>query len=197
MQLNTRHRQALRLLAGCLVISGCSGMATASQGLHPGGYRSGDGAVNLVPASRRVSAPRLSGVDLANHRVDSSQFGGKVLVVNFWASWCAPCVAEAPTFAQVARDMAPQGVQFLGVDFRNDDRGNAQAFEHRYHIPYPSLYDPSSSTVLAMPVDARPVAIPTTVVIDRRDRIAAVIYGGPVLFSTLSPLVRRIANESP
>ena len=179
----------------CVAVSGCAGKATASQGVHPGGYRGGDGAVKLIPAASRVSAPVLAGEDLNGDPLSTDAWPHKVLVVNFWASWCAPCVAEAPTLAQVARDLAPRGVRFLGVDFRNDDRGNAQAFERRYNLGYPSLYDPSSETVLAMPSSARPIAIPTTVVVDRQRRIAAVIYGGPVLFSTLEPLVRQIASE--
>ena len=187
------HVAGLALAA--VATAGCSGQATASQGLHPGGYRGGDGAVKLLPNGSRVAAPVLAGTDLDGQTLSSAAFRGDVLVVNFWASWCAPCVAEAPTLAQVARDLAPDGVRFLGVDFRNDDRGNARAFERRYRVGYPSLYDPSSATVLSMPESARPVAIPSTVVIDRHDRVAAVIYGGPVLFSTLEPLVRQIARE--
>ena len=191
-----QHSPAAWLVVACVAVSGCAGTATASQGLHPGGYRAGDGAVKIIPAAHRVTAPDLSGADLTNRHIDTAQFRGNVVVINFWASWCAPCVAEAPTFAQVARDLTRQGVQFLGVDFRNDDRGNALAFEHRYQIGYPSLYDPSSATVLAMPVSARPVAIPTTVILDRGHRVAAIIYGGPVLYSTLAPLVRQIAAET-
>ena len=178
-----------------IAASGCAGRATASQGLNPGGYRGGAAAVKAIPIANRVAAPTLSGSDLAGRALSTASWPAKVLVINFWASWCAPCVAEAPTFAQVSSDAAGDGVQFLGVDFRNDDRGNALAFEQRYHVDYPSLYDPSSATVLAMPPAARPVAIPTTVIVDRHRRIAAVIYGGPVLFSTLEPLVRAVARE--
>lgn len=178
-----------------LAAAGCAGRATASQGIHLGGYRGGNGAVKVIPTGQRPELPTLRGEDLQGRALSSSGYGGKVLVVNFWASWCAPCVAEAPAFAQLSRELRPRGVEFLGVDFRNDDRGNARAFERRYGIGYPSLYDPASQIVLKFPESARPVAIPTTEVIDRQGRVAAVIYGGPVLYTALKSLVLRIAAE--
>ena len=188
-------RQVLASVLLAVAAAGCAGRATAAQGLHPGGYRAGDGAIKEIPAAHRPQLPVLHGEDLHGNTVSSARYAGTVLVVNFWASWCAPCVAEAPTLAQLARDLRPAGVHFLGVDFRNDDRGNAQAFERRYGIDYPSIYDPASSVVLSFPESARPVAIPTTEVIDRRGRVAAVVYGGPVLYTTLKMLVTRIAAE--
>lgn len=184
------------LMAAALVaLAGCAGRATASQGLHPGGYQAGDGAVKTIPSAQRPRLPALHGTDLQGNALASSRYTGDILVINFWASWCAPCVAEAPSFAQLARDLRPDGVRFLGVDFRNDDRGNAQAFEHRYGVGYPSLYDPASSVVLSFPQSVRPVAIPTTEVVDRSGHVAAVIFGGPVLYSTLKALVTKIAAE--
>ena len=182
-------------LAATITLAACAGRATATQGLHPGDYQAGDAAVKVIPALDRPSLPALRGQDLHGRLLTSAQFTGKVVVINFWASWCAPCIAEAPTLAALARRMRPDGVSFLGVDFRNDDRGNARAFEHRYGVGYPSLYDPASSVVLDFPEPARPVAIPTTEVVDRQGRIAAVIYGGPVLYTTLHGLVSKIAAE--
>jgi len=188
-------RHAL-VAAAVIAAAGCAGRATAAQGLHPGGYRAGDGAVKIIPQAQRPPLPTLRGTDLQGNVLTSSRYSGDVLVINFWASWCAPCVAEAPAFAQLARDLHPMGVQFVGVDFRNDDRPNAQAFEHRYGVGYPSLYDPASSVVLSFPQSVRPVAIPTTEVVDRTGHVAAVIYGGPVFYSTLKALVTAIAAES-
>jgi peroxiredoxin len=87
--------------------------------------------------------------------ISSSTFEGKVLVVNFWASWCGPCRVEAPALEAIRQRYRDRGVEFLGVDFR-DDRYSGQAFEDEFRLSYPSAFDPSGSLahkfgVLAMP----------------------------------------------
>jgi thiol-disulfide isomerase/thioredoxin len=65
---------------------------------------------------------------------------GKVVVVNFWATWCGPCIAEAPVLARVSRAFAGR-VQFIGVDLA-DQTTQARAFIRKYGWPYPSVADP-------------------------------------------------------
>ncbi|MFC7468799.1 TlpA family protein disulfide reductase [Actinomadura keratinilytica] len=105
--------------------------------------------------------------DLADHK-------GKVVVVNVWGSWCAPCRAEAPNLVKVAEDTADQGVQFVGINTRDSNKGPAIAFEKDYEVGYPSLYDPQGKQILRFPRGSlSPQAIPSTVVIDRDGKIAA------------------------
>ncbi len=66
---------------------------------------------------------------------------GDVAVINFWGSWCAPCRVETPEFQTVYADVADQGVQFLGVDVK-DQRQLAAAFFDSVGVTYPSLFDP-------------------------------------------------------
>ena len=174
----------------------CAGKIGPSAGTAPNGYAGGDGGVRVIPVGSREPAPRLAGKDLNGHPISLDRFRGRVVVLNFWASWCSPCIAEAPTLEQVAADTRAANVRFLGVDFRNDDPANARAFQRRFRISYPSLFDPTSATVLAFRGRVRPTAIPTTMVIDRKGGIAAVIFGGPVLFTTLEPLVMAVAEEA-
>lgn len=83
------------------------------------------------------------------------------MVVNFWASWCGPCTAEAPDLARVARGFEGR-VQFIGVDIQ-DQQGPARAFVRRYGWPYPSVFDASG----AIRDDMGFLGQPVTVVFDR------------------------------
>jgi hypothetical protein len=92
----------------------------------------------------------------------------------------------------VHRDTAARGVQFLGIDVR-DDRPVAQNYERDNHVTYPSLYDESNLLALrfrGMP----PNATPTTLVLDRQGRIAA-RHSGSILYTQLRALVNRVVAE--
>ncbi|MHB8339848.1 MAG: TlpA family protein disulfide reductase [Mycobacteriales bacterium] len=127
--------------------------------------------------THRSPAPVLSGRTIEGGYYTTSAARGKVLVVNFWASWCAPCRQETPVLAQEARAYAGRGVEFLGVLFR-DSAANGRAFATDDHVPYPSLYDPSGVDLLGFR-GLNPTSIPDTAVIDRQGRVAA-LFIGPV-----------------
>lgn len=103
------------------------------------------------------SLPSLGGGD----PVGVSSFRGHLLVLNFWASWCAPCRTEAPGLRWVSEHYRARGVRFLGVDERDDDAA-AQAFVREFGWRYPSVSDPAGS--LAFDCDL--IGLPTTFVID-------------------------------
>lgn len=107
----------------------------------------------LMPAS----ATALPQLDYAQFKTLLGQLRGKPVLVNFWASWCGPCIAEAPALAHAAG--AYQGrVQFLGVDIL-DQRGPARAFIDKHHIPYPSVFDPNASIRSGLGLVGQPVTI--------------------------------------
>ncbi|HEX5569167.1 MAG TPA: TlpA disulfide reductase family protein [Streptomyces sp.] len=179
-------------VAGVLVLSGCGGETT---GASSGDTRfvQGTGQVTEVAKKDRQSVPEISGETLEGERLSLSDYEGKVVVLNVWGSWCAPCRAEAPHFAKVAKESKDDGVQFVGINTRDLDKANAQAFERGYGIEYPSLYDPSGRLILKFPkYSLSPKAIPSTLIIDREGRIAVRALkplGEEELRSALAPVV--------
>src|SRR6266516_7181999 len=119
--------------ATVLVLGACGGQG-AQEG--PGSSLAGGtqfaGATFWPPAARQP-APDVSGPALGGGRLRLASLRGSVVVVNFWASWCAPCRAEAPALAALSQECLPLGVRFVGVDER-DDRSAAQAFERSFGL---------------------------------------------------------------
>jgi thiol-disulfide isomerase/thioredoxin len=153
-------------------------------------YVAGDNSSQII--KNRKPAPPVKGTTLDGRPFDFAQLGGKVAVVNFWASWCAPCRAEAPTMEQIYQQTKSSGVQFVGVDIK-DGKGNAQAFVRTFKITYPSLYDQAGQVALAFR-DVPPNAVPSTLIIDRQGKVAVRIIGS-VPYSRLRDLVTKVAAE--
>jgi cytochrome c biogenesis protein CcmG/thiol:disulfide interchange protein DsbE len=132
-----------------------------------------------------LDLPRLSG----GGRGSLAQQRGKVVVLNFWASWCVPCRKESPLLESWHRRIAPRGGTVLGVDIL-DVSSDASAFVRRYGLSYPMLRDKGGDALDAYGV----VAYPETFVIDRGGRIAA-SRRGPVderfLRQHVTPLLRE------
>lgn len=174
-----RAAGALAALGVLVALSGCTGPDDGPEVQNEGfaaGYVSGDGSVTEWAPAERGVAVELSGITMAQDPVDIEDWRGEVVVLNFWYAACPPCRKEAPDLAAISREYAPDGVQFLGVN-HTDEPATAQAFERRYDIPYPTLYDQGSAGVAAMQGVVPLNAVPTTVVLDRQGRVAARIVG--------------------
>ena len=142
-------------------------------------------------AGKRPAAPEVSGELLEGGAYDSATSAGKVVVVNFWGSWCAPCRAEIDDLEAVYEATKASGVDFLGINIR-DSRDAALAF-HNQRVAYPSVFDPSSKLALGFQIP--PNSIPATIVLDRAGDIAYVIRRG-VTQQQLQPIVERVAAEA-
>jgi thiol-disulfide isomerase/thioredoxin len=157
------------------VLSSCSG---TSLDTGEKGFVTGDGTVTVVDAAdRQPPRAEVAGRTVAGHAVALSDLRGKVVVMPVWGSWCAPCRAEAPALAEAARDLAPDGVVFLGINTRDVVRDNARRFVERFSLPYDSLYDPDGKLLLAFSGTLSPSTIPAFVVLDEQGRIAGRILG--------------------
>ncbi|WP_301548171.1 TlpA disulfide reductase family protein [Micromonospora sp. C95] len=167
------------------MLSGCTGDARGSD------CDSAGGIVECAP-EQRSAAPKIAGELLAGGSYDVADQRGKVVVVNFWGSWCAPCRAEADDLENTYQATKDSGVTFLGINVQ-DSRDKAIAFEEG-RVSYPSIFDPGSR--LALDMDIPPNTIPATVVLDREGRIATVIRAA-VRQEGLQPIVERIAAEAP
>ncbi|MEV4637981.1 TlpA disulfide reductase family protein [Actinoplanes sp. NPDC049548] len=148
-----------------------------------------DKVIECTP-EQRPEAREVTGELLAGGTYDVAQDRGKVVVVNFWGSWCNPCRAEADDLERTFQATKAKNVTFVGVNSR-DDRDAAEAFE-RGRVTYPSIYDRDGS--VALKFDVTQVSTPATLILDRQGRIAAAIRGATVQ-SILQPVVERIAAE--
>jgi thiol-disulfide isomerase/thioredoxin len=182
------------LLAGCV---SCSGRDAVAQGgtfefVSPGGKTD---IYYDPPASRGRPGP-LSGPDLADpaHTRSLDDFAGQVVVINVWGQWCGPCRSEIPELEKVYDATRGVGVEFLGIDVRDNNRDAAVDFVTDRKVTYPSIYDPAMRTMIAFGGRYPTTVIPSTVVLDRQHRVAAVFLR-ELLAEDLTPVVQRLAAE--
>lgn len=196
--ISRRAAMAAALLAALPVgLAGCSSdpnsiSAQANRG-DDKNYVSGDGTVTTVAPGDRGKPVSFSGTLLDGQKWSSSQADGKVLVVNVWGAWCAPCQKELPELQKVWAGWQKAGdpVQMIGINQR-DSVTNAQATLTSKGVTYPSLADDGGAALLSLQ-DAV-TAYPTTLVLDTRHRIAARVNGATT-YLTLTGLVSDVLKE--
>lgn len=145
---------------------------------------------SLVQASEPGKpAPAWKLKDLEGKKVSLEDFKGKIVVLNFWATWCPPCVKEVPDFIALQKQYGADGVAFVGVAV-DDDKKDLKKFIEKEGVNYPILI--STDKVLKDYGDVG--MIPTTFVIDREGKITAKHAGlveKAVLEADLKPLVKK------
>ena len=164
----------LTLLAASL--AGCSNSQSETSSGSETNFVAGDGSIEVVPVAQRVAAPNFSLPTLAGETFSLSKHLGKVVVMNVWASWCAPCRKEAPDLQAVWKQSDKKFVQFVGLDTR-DSTTSAQGFVKNYGITYPQAIDTDGQVQLLFRKTLPAQAIPSTLIVDAQGRVAARILG--------------------
>ncbi|WP_254781916.1 TlpA disulfide reductase family protein [Modestobacter sp. DSM 44400] len=159
--------------AASTVLLGCS----AGNDGGDGGYQFTEPtpAATVLPAKLRAPAPSFSGELLDRTPFSSKSLDGDIVLINFWGSWCTPCRVETPELQAVYTDVADRGVQFLGIDVK-DERQLAAAFVETVGATYASLFDPRGEVALTFRGFPANV-VPSTILLDRQGRVAAVYTG--------------------
>lgn len=188
----------MALLAAAALVAGC---ATGDDAVAQGGtfeFVAPGGKTDILydpPSSRGIPGP-LSGPDLmdTSRTISVDDFAGQVVIINIWGQWCGPCRAEISELQKVYDATRGDGVALLGIDVRDNDIEAPRDFVIDRKISYPSIYDPAMRTMLAFGGKYPTTVIPSTVVLDREHRVAAVFLR-ELLAEDLLPLVKRLAAE--
>lgn len=191
-------RLILALTMVAALLTGCStGDDAVAQGgtfefVAPGGKTD----IFYDPPADRGRPGSISGPSLTDpaKTISLNDFAGQVVVVNVWGQWCGPCRSEITQLQKVYDATRAQGVAFLGIDVRDNERQAAVDFVVDRKITFPSIYDPAMRTMIAFGGKYPTTVIPSTVVLDREHRVAAVFLR-ELLAEDLQPIVQRLATE--
>ena len=173
-----------------VVLAFTGGIAAASAGFHLQRLMVGSrdpAATSLAPVPVMATAPMADAAVIGRRRPDfrlpdpdgvergPADWDGKVLVLNFWATWCPPCLEEMPAFMALQERYREQGVQFLGVAL--DEADNVRRFVAELGLNYPTVYGQEQAMEVGTAYGNRIGALPYTAIIDRDGNIARTHVG--------------------
>jgi cytochrome c biogenesis protein CcmG/thiol:disulfide interchange protein DsbE len=143
-----------RIIEGGIVVMLCAFIGTLYMSLHDNVVQAGD------------KAPAFSVTADNGRTVTARDFGGKLLILNFWASWCEPCVAEVPSLNQLAKELGAEGVVVLGVSEDKDPQAYKD-FLNRFRVSFLTAREPSQDVKLKYGTHL----IPETYLINRNGKV--------------------------
>lgn len=187
-----RHLSAVLLALGLLLVGGCG---SPSTGGGQAGFPQTERNLTRIAPQERQLLPEISGPALGTEQLLTSRgYPGKVVVINVWGSWCAPCRSEAPELEAASKQTADTA-QFLGITSKDYDPAQAIAFTRAFSINYPSIFDPTGKVLLNFAEVLPPSAIPSTMIVDSEGRLAARVLG-PITETTLVDMIDDVASGS-
>ncbi len=146
----------------------------------------GSQLLQALPERPKASDFQLTDLDGTEHRLSS--YRGRVVIVNFWATWCPPCREEMPSMQRAWELLEPEGIAMLAINIGEDEDTIFQ-FTANFPVEFPLLLDQDSATIQSWPVRG----LPTTYVVDPQGRLAYRAIGGrawddPVLLDMVRAL---------
>lgn len=148
-------------------------IAAAATGLYVSQRTNQSDTSDMDGATERLLRTTLPDADGTEQTLE--QWRGEIIVANFWATWCPPCIKEIPEFAAVSRRYADQPVQFVGLAI--DSAENVRDFREQLDVPYPLLVGGSETLQLATDFGNTARALPFTVIVARDGSVADVTLG--------------------
>ena len=184
---------AAALLAGCSTGDDAVAQGGTFEFVAPGGKTD----ITYEPPSSRGKPGPIQGPSLIDpaKTISLQDFPNQVVVINIWGQWCGPCRSEIAELQKVYDATKAQGVAFLGIDVRDNNRQSAVDFIVDHKVTFPSIYDPAMRTMIAFGGKYPTTVIPSTLVLDRQHRVAAVFLR-ELLAEDLLPVVQRLAKEA-
>jgi peroxiredoxin len=161
--------QLLELSAGLVLLGGAIGVAAYWGRPGPAGR------ADAFPVSRPaepIAASDIELPDLAGRPVRLRDYRGRVVLLNFWATWCVPCREEMPALEVLAQELGPRGLAVVGVNFK-EPRSKVEAFVQEIGLRFPMLLDSEGRVGQTYPV----FALPVTFVVDRRGMLVGTVLG--------------------
>jgi cytochrome c biogenesis protein CcmG/thiol:disulfide interchange protein DsbE len=143
---------------------------------------------------QRANAPSLTLKSIEGRTVRLSDYRGKVVLINFWATWCPPCRAEMPALVKLQREYGKDGLQIIGVTYPPEWRARVRRFTRRFKVNFPIVLGTQATKAGFSPDET----LPLTIIIDREGTIRGVIAGIllPEEFDLhIKPLLQRRASE--
>jgi thiol-disulfide isomerase/thioredoxin len=169
-----------------LIALGLAGAAALGGGIFYGRSRQAAGAAASEGAATLLA---LSLPDLAGKQEPFAQWRGKLLVVNFWATWCVPCREEMPEFVRAQKEFGAKGLQFVGIAV--DEGEKVRRFAEEIGLNYPALIGGYGAMELSRTLGNRLMALPFTVIVSRQGTIAHTQLG-PLKSDQLRSMVTKL-----
>jgi peroxiredoxin len=148
--------------------------------------------IGMIPVKGDVKAPDFSLQDLNGKKFGLNQFKGKVIFINFWATWCGPCKEEMPSMEVLHKQFKEKNFVLLAVSVDYEGQKLVKEFIHKYQYTFPVLVDPNCNTLDLFQVKG----IPATFLIDKRGRMVGKALGprdweSPEVVSLINLLIEK------